>query len=104
MTGLFRRILLLALPLAACGPGDDFTRPGTWRATGANDANLATMLVEPAHARAGVAARTDRGQPGSHAIRLLEQDRRRPLPDSRAATIGNIGAASPAAAAPANAR
>ena len=104
MTGLQRLILLLALPLAACGPGDDFARPGTWRPTGANEANLATMLVEPAHARAGVAARTERGQPGSHAIRLLEQDRRRPLPDSRAATIGSIGAAPPAAAGPTNAR
>jgi hypothetical protein len=103
MTALPRCILLL-LPLAACGPGDDFLRPGTWHPTGANEANLAAMLAEPAHARAGVAARTERGQPGSQAIRLLEQDRRRPLPDSRAAAVGNIGTTPTPAAAPADAR
>ncbi|MBL6457165.1 hypothetical protein JMJ55_17655 [Belnapia sp. T6] len=90
-------LLLVLLPLAAC---NDFDRPGTWRATGANDANLKAMLAEPRHAIAGAAARTERGQPGSQAIRLLETDRRRPLPDSRAAKVGMAPPMAPPAPLP----
>jgi hypothetical protein len=98
------RALLLLLPLVACGPGDDFLRPGTWRPTGANEANLAAMLAEPSHARAGAAARTERAEPAALAIRRLELDRRRPLPDSRAAAIGSVAAPQAPAAEPGHAR
>lgn len=89
-------LLLSCLVLAGCGP-DDFSRPGTWQATGINDANLRAMLADPRHAVGGVGAATDRGEPGVAAIERLNQDRRRPLPDSRAAMIGSA----PAASAPA---
>lgn len=87
--------MLLMLALGGCGTGDDFTRPGTWNPTNANAANLAAMLAEPGHARRGVAAPTERGQLGSQAIRRLETGRRPPLPDSRAASIGQVGGAAP---------
>ncbi|MFC7478334.1 hypothetical protein ACFQS7_28630 [Dankookia sp. GCM10030260] len=77
--------------------GCDFDRPRTWQATGVNDANLRAMLAEPADAVRGVAARTERAQPASQAVNRMEQDRRRPMPDSRAALIGT---AATAAAAP----
>jgi hypothetical protein len=90
--------VLAFLALAACaGPGD-FARPGTWQPSGANDANLRAMLADPGHAMRGVAAPAERGQPASLAIRRLVQDRRRPLPDSRASTIGAI--ADPGGAGP----
>lgn len=86
------RIVLLMWPLAACG-GGDFARPGTWQASGVNDANLRLMLADPQDAARGRAATADRAQPASLAIRRLEGDRRRPLPDSRAARIGGAPAA-----------
>jgi hypothetical protein len=47
---------LLCLPLllavAGCGP-EPYERPGTWRATGANEANLRAMVAEPAHLTRG---------------------------------------------------
>lgn len=98
-----RQRLLMAAPvgmalLSGCAAPDDFSRPGTWQATGANDTNLRAMLVEPSHAVQGVAAPAERAQPAATAIRRLEQGRRPVLPDSRASTIGP---ASPAAASPA---
>jgi hypothetical protein len=84
-------ILAAALLLGGC----DHERPGTWRATGVNDANLAVMLEEPSHAMRGVGTRTDRAQPASLAIRRLEQGRRPVLPDSRASTVGNISITPP---------
>ncbi len=83
----------LALMLLAGCTGDDFSRPGTWQPAGLNDANLRAMLADPSHAERGVAAGTERGQPASTAIQRLEQDRRRPLPDSRVARIGVVGGA-----------
>jgi hypothetical protein len=77
------RALSLAtlLMLGACQT-DDFSRPGTWQPTGANDQNLRAMLAEPVHAARGVAAPDDRGSAGSAAIGRLHSDRRRPLPAS----------------------
>jgi hypothetical protein len=92
--------LLAVLLLAGC----DINRPGTWQASGVNDANLRAMLAEPAHAVRGVSARTERGQPASLAIRRLEQGRRQPLPDSRASQIGATGASAAPDPEPANGR
>ncbi len=58
-----------------------------------NDANLRAMLADPAHAVRGAAPESERGQPGSAAIRRLEQGRRLPLPDTRVSRIGATGAA-----------
>ncbi|WPB83915.1 hypothetical protein [Sediminicoccus rosea] len=90
---------LLCLALPACAP-TDFDRPYTWHATGVNDVNLRAMLADPRHAVSGVAAATDRARPGVDAIQRLNEDRRRPLPDSRAAQVGAAGSA-PVAAPPA---
>lgn len=84
--------------------GCDYQRPGTWHASGVNDANLRTMLAEPAHAVSGVAAQTERGQPASLAVYLLERDRRRPLPNTRAALIGALPTAPVPQAGPTNGR
>jgi hypothetical protein len=84
-------ILAAVLLLAGC----DHERPGTWQATGVNNANLATMLAHPGHAVRGVGATTDRAQPAGVAIRRLERGRRPPLPDSRASTVGNISITPP---------
>ncbi|HEV7265138.1 MAG TPA: hypothetical protein VGN83_09490 [Falsiroseomonas sp.] len=45
--------LPLLLALAACGGPEPYERPGTWRATGANEANLRAMVVEPAQLTRG---------------------------------------------------
>jgi hypothetical protein len=86
--------LCLVLALLSFLPGcatDDYSRPGTWHATGVNDANLRAMLAERAQAYRGVGANTERGQPGSLAVRRLEQGRRQPLPDSRVSRVGPAG-------------
>ncbi len=90
-----RPLLLIAL-LCGCAT-DDLERPGTWRPSGANDANLRAMIAEPSHLRSGVAARTERAEPATQAIQRLQTDRRRPLPDSRAAQIGVNPAGIPSA-------
>jgi hypothetical protein len=90
------RLGLLLLPLAACG-GGDFARPGTWQASGVNDANLRLMLADPQDGLRGRAAVGDRAQPATLAVRRLERDRRRPLPDSRAARIGAAPTSAPEA-------
>jgi hypothetical protein len=90
---------LLCLAVLGCA-SDDFGRPYTWQASGVNDANLRAMLVDQRHAVSGVAATTERAEPGVAAIVRLNQDRRRPLPDSRAAQVGAAGSA-PVAAPPA---
>lgn len=91
---------LVVLLLGGC----DFQRPGTWHASGTNDANLRAMLAEPGHAVQGVAPRAERGQAGSIAIYRLEHGLRQPLPDSRASTVGALAAPTPPAAGPGNGR
>ena len=88
--------LVMILPLAGCRAPNDFARPGTWQATGVNEANLAAMLADPGHQVRGAAAATDRGQPASLAIRRLELGRRQPLPNSNASRVGVAAGAAPA--------
>jgi hypothetical protein len=85
-------VLAGLLLLAGC----DAERPGTWRATGVNDANLGLMLAHPSHAQRGVAASGERGQPASTAIQRLERGLRPALPESRASAIGAAAAPPPA--------
>ena len=93
--------LLSLLILAGC-QGDDFSRPGTWRATRANEANLAVMLADPQDARQGRAAPDSRGQAAAVAVGRLETGRRFPLPASTLSRIAPVTpepvAAQPAAA------
>jgi len=41
-------LLLAALALAGCAQIDPFQREGIWKPAGVNDANLATMVANPA--------------------------------------------------------
>jgi hypothetical protein len=101
---------LLIFPLLALGAcqGDDFSRPGTWRAARANDANLAVMLANPQDLRQGRAAPDSRGQAASVAVGRLESGRRFPLPASTLSRIAPVSpepvAAQPVAGGGANAR
>jgi hypothetical protein len=54
------RLLWLPLALAAggCIDPEPFTRPNTWQATGANDANLRAMIANPADLQRGLAPAT----------------------------------------------
>jgi hypothetical protein len=54
------RLLWLPLALAAggCIDPEPFTRPNTWQATGANDANLRAMIANPADLQRGQAPAT----------------------------------------------
>jgi hypothetical protein len=84
-------LCLLALGAAAGCTEDQFERPGTWRPTGANEANFRLMVADPAQLRPGVGVGTDRGQAGSGPITRLEAGRRAPLPDTRVSKIGQVG-------------
>ncbi len=79
--------LLLLVLLPACTQ-DPMDRPGTWHATGANQHNLAAMVVDTAHLQAGVAAETERGAVGSNAVARLLDGRRAALPLTGASRIG----------------
>jgi hypothetical protein len=68
--------LLLWLPLALAAGGcmdpEPYTRPGTWQATGANDANLRAMVANPADLQRGVAPATaSRGEAAALAAARL---------------------------------
>ena len=92
--------LLLLLLLGGC-MSNDLNRPGTWQSSGANETNLRAMIADPVHLRAGAAAPTERATPATQAIRRMDADRRRPLPDSRLAQIGASNAITSAALPPA---
>lgn len=100
------RRLLLALPLlaAACqGPLEPHERPGTWQASGVNDANLRAMIADPAHLDRGAApASASRGEPAARAaIRAATVPAAQRLPAGgppSAAT--NRGGGAPAPGAP----
>ena len=87
----------LLLVIGGCST-DDHSRPGTWRPNGANETNLRAMIADPTHLRAGVAAPTERAAPASLAIRRMNADRRKPLPDSRIVQFGGSGGGAPSAA------
>ena len=97
--GLLPMRLLPLLTLAAC-QGDDFSRPGTWRASRMNDANLAAMLADPQDGRRGRAAPESRGAAAAAAVGRLESGRRFPLPASTLSRLAPITPA-PVAAQPA---
>jgi type IV pilus biogenesis protein CpaD/CtpE len=80
MTRAITALLLPALLiLTGCTSPDPFTTPGTWKATGANNANLRAMLVNPADLRSGAAAETARGDAAATPIIKLRAGLRPPL-------------------------
>lgn len=82
-TRLIAGLLLIAPALAGCTVppwSDPFERPGTWRPTGANEANLRAMAQNPADLERGQAARGDLAAEGIPPIERLLAGQRRPLP------------------------
>ncbi len=83
-------VLLLVL-LCGCA-SDPFQRPQTWRlppdGQGANDANLRTMLVNPADLTAGTSDDTSVGRLSVRPVDALLSGHRQPLPAGNASTIG----------------
>ncbi|WP_428377991.1 hypothetical protein [Lichenicoccus sp.] len=71
--------LILALPLLLAACGDPYQRPGTWQATGVNDANLKTEATNKTDVVMG------HGDPGSNgtldaaAVDRLQQDKAKKL-------------------------
>ncbi len=99
------RRLLLALPLIAAGCADfnePHERAGTWRASGANDANLRAMVADPSHLDRGVAPATPaRGEPATRAINVLGTPAAPRLPAGGTRTpSGNQGGGAPTPGAP----
>jgi hypothetical protein len=78
---------LLLLCASACTQ-EPFDRPGTWKASGANDRNLRAMIAEPADLRRGVAPTSERGNAGANAATRLLTEQRRALPSARSTTVG----------------
>lgn len=82
-----RSVLLgTVLLVAGCaGLVDPLDRPGTWRQTGANDANLRAMIADPADLERGQGDPRGRSRQAAGAIERLEDDEVKPLPDVRSA-------------------
>lgn len=64
--------LPLVLVLGACMQQEPYERPGTWRASGANDANLRAMIANPGDLERGAApVAPARGEMGALAASRL---------------------------------
>ena len=74
--------LLAALSLAGCAATDPLTRDGLWQSSGANEANLAAMVVNPADLVQGRGAEGSDGQRAAAAIARLRTDHVKHLLDS----------------------
>jgi hypothetical protein len=69
------------MSLAGCSSADrSWNGPGLWTAPGSNDANLRTMIVNPADLANGQAAATSRGPAAATPVGRLLTDKRYPLP------------------------
>lgn len=86
-----RRALFLLILLPGCEAIDPYTRDGTWRPLGANQANLRTHVANPAHLDRGSSDAGSEGQPASDAVRRYRTDRVRALPASGVAEIQATG-------------
>ena len=77
-----RTLPLLAALLtltAGCAPEYEWDRPGTWKPTGANDANLQAMVADPQDLSSGRGMLTNRASGPARAVTRLLTDRRRAL-------------------------
>jgi type IV pilus biogenesis protein CpaD/CtpE len=90
MPFLVRPALLLAclLALAGCDSTDPYLRPGMWQPTGANQRNLAAMVVNPSDLIRGHGESGSDGRRADIAVSRVLEDRTRSLPDvtTRSAT------------------
>jgi hypothetical protein len=89
---LFRAVpLAVLLSLAACSntqPYSYYDRPGTWKPTDANDANLRAMIANPGDLAQGAAASGSRG--ATRPVKRLLTDTVRPLPSNSASGIYGV--------------
>ncbi|HEY7577620.1 MAG TPA: hypothetical protein VH855_08485 [Acetobacteraceae bacterium] len=77
-----------AVVLAGCGYlGDPYQRPGTYRPTSDNDANLRVMVVNPADLVEGTGSGVPTGGEAAPPVARLLAGKRYPLPDLNAATV-----------------
>lgn len=83
--------LLGVLCLGGCNDG--INRPGSWSASGVNDANLVLMLDNPADLLAGRKAPNSRGAVAQAAVERLLQDKVHALQDARTSAISGGGGA-----------
>lgn len=92
--------LALLLLAAACTPDHPFDKPGTWRLpeSGANEANLRAMVVNPKDLEAGAGESNSLGPEAAPPVKRLLTGHRAPLP---AVTASQVGGAAATQAAPA---
>lgn len=84
-----RPALFLPLAMAACNVlPDPYRQEGTWRPSGANEANLRVMAARPEEIVRGTGAAGADGATAAAAVDRLRTDRVRPLPDSAIVRIG----------------
>lgn len=74
--------------LAGCAEIDPLTRPGVWRPTGANEANLRAMVAVPGDLAQGYGAAYGDGHRAARAVERLRTDRVYPLPDNGISKVG----------------
>jgi hypothetical protein len=94
MSRIRSALLVLAVLLAGCSSGPEgwpTDRPGAWRPSGANEANLRAMVADPSHLVRGVGASGAEGPGPANAVDRLYRDRVRPLPQSGIVAIGGQG-------------
>lgn len=89
MRGPSLSVLVLAALVGGCGAAfDPYQAEGRWRPTGANEANLRMMLVEPRDVVAGRGTTTADGHLAAAAVERLREDRVRELPAQRGTGLG----------------
>ena len=77
--------------LSGCSTTDPYERPHMWHPTGANEANLAAMLVNPADFARGRGTGPTEGTSAVSAIDRLRQDRLKPLSGTNGPAAVNAG-------------
>lgn len=84
------RNILCALALFAlggCSVFDPYQREGTWRPTGANDANIAAQIARPSDLVRGVEYAPGDGTMATAAVTRYRTGKIKQLPDSDLSTI-----------------
>jgi hypothetical protein len=84
-------LVLLAALTGCAGHDDPFNRPGTWRLTYDNDANIAAMAADKHHLVVGVDDPASPGVLSAQAVHRLLTDHVKPLPSTE---IGPVSGAS----------
>jgi hypothetical protein len=100
MSAMKKLLWLLPLVAGCAGDpmlgGDPMQRPGTWTATGDNDANLRAMIADPRDLQAGANAPNGLAVEAVPAVGRLLSGKLPPLPDEPTSQLGGgSGGAAP---------